>query len=355
MGLTFKFPTAVTLDTVIQEYVIDTSGFLGIGEIMPVEETETQKVQWDEMDAERGMTAPHLLGADPRIDLRPGSKLREYEPIPFKETDLVKEDEILRARQLGSLGGVVSLNGIAARLAKARMDKTRIRQEWTVWQALRGHLVINENNVFIDETFNVQQFTPLVPWSDTVNSTPLKDMLAEKLLFRGTGGTGKGGKRYMNPITINWLLSNTNADDLKGYVDSNFRNVTFDLETLNSIMTRRGMPEIVEYEEGYNDRFGDFQLFIEDGEYFTVGKRPMNQLVGKWFSTPTLHRVKNGMPAPGYFEIPEINGMPSTGATTISLAELGASKNPKFELTGGIYGGPAMFYGRSTIHGNVGP
>ncbi len=353
MGLTFTYPTNVALDMVIQEYVIDTSMFKGL-QLLPVEEAMTQKVQWDELDNERGMTAPHLLGTDPRIDLRPGSKLREYEPIPFKESDLVKEDELLRARQLGTLGGVININAIVARLAKARMDKTRIRQEWTVWNALRGQLTINENNVFVSETFPVQQYTPLVAWNNFANAAPIKDFNAIKLLYRGTGATIQGAMAYINQTTCNWLLENQNPNDLKGFQNSNYLNLTFSLEETNKILAARGLPMLMVYDEGYYDEAGIFRTFIEDGDVHIIGKRPLGQAVGNWISTPTLHRVKNGMPAPGFFEILEVNGMPSSGATTISLADLGAGKNPKFELTGGIYGGPVLRFGRSVIRMDVG-
>lgn len=348
MSLTITYPTNVALDKVIQQYVIDTSGFKGL-EIMPVENAMTQKVQWDELDNERGMTAPHLLGTDPRIDLRPGSRLREYTPISFKETDLVKEDELLRARMLGTLGGVVNINTIVATLAKARMDKTRIRQEWTIWEALRGQLTINENGVFVSETFPIQQYTPLVPWSDLQNATPLKDFNAIKLLLRGTGATDKGAIARINQTTANWLLENQNPNDLKGFQGANFTQLPFSLDQINTILTARGLPTLEVYDEGYYDKDGTYKTFIHDGDVHLEGKRQRGERTGNWISTPTLHRSVNGMPAPGFFEILEVNGMPSNGATTISLAELGAGKNPKFELTGGIYGGPAMRYARSNI------
>ena len=348
MSLTITYPTNVALDKVVQQYVIDTSAFKGL-QIMPVEEAMTQKVQWDELDNESGMTAPHLLGTDPRIDLRPGSRLREYTPIAFKETDLVKEDEILRARMLGTLGGVVNINTIVAQLAKSRMDKTRIRQEKTIWDALRGQLTINENGVFVNESFGVRQYTPLVPWSDLVNSRPLKDFNAIKLLFRGSGATDKGAIAYINQTTCNWLLENQNKDDLKGFQGSNFTQLPFSLDQINTVLTARGLPILEVYDAGYYDSDGTYHTFIADGDVHIEGKRPFGQRVGNWISTPSLHRVVNGMPAPGFFEILEVNGMPSNGATTISLAQLGAGKNPKFELTGGIYGGPAMRYARSMV------
>src|SRR4051812_31088187 len=124
--ITYKYPTNVALDIVTQEYVAQTEKMLG-EQIMPFTDTATQRVQWDELDSERGMTAPHVMGTDPKIDVRPGSTLREFEPIAFKETDLVKENELLRARALGTLGGVVNISDLIARIAKARVDKNRIR------------------------------------------------------------------------------------------------------------------------------------------------------------------------------------------------------------------------------------
>lgn len=355
MSTTFTYPTNVTLDKVVQEYVIDTSGFLGL-QIMPVETSMTQKVQWDEMDNERGMTAPHVLGTEPRIDLRPGSKLREYTPIPFKETDLVKEDELLNSRQLGTLGGAINLNQMMAMLAKARMDKTRIRQEWTIWQALRGRMTINENGVYVDEQFPIQIYTPLVPWNDFANARPIKDFNAIKLLYRGTGATTRGAKAYVNSTTLNWLLENQNQNDLKGFQNSNYLNLTFDIDQLNAILSKRAGLTLVEYDDGCYDAAGNYQTFIADGDVHIVGVRPFGEKIGGWMSTPTLHRIVGGQAAPGYFEILEVNGVPSgIGANSVTISQLGAGKNPKMELTGGVYGGPFMRFGRSVIRMKTGP
>lgn len=346
--LTLTYPTNLELTQVIQEYQIDAAGFKG-AEILPDEETMSQRVQWDEMDNERGMTAAHVMGTDPKIDLRPGSKVREYTPIAFKETDLVKEDEILRSRELGTLGNVVSLSGIIARIAKARKDKTWIRKETLRWDTLRGRIQLNENGVFVDETFPVQQYQSTIAWSNLTTATPLRDFNAVKLLFRGTGATIAGAKAYINQTTANWILENQNPNDLKGFQNSNFVQLPYSIEEANKVLSSRGLPTLEIYDDGYFDINGVFQTFIKDGDVHIVGKRPAGQKVGGWMSTASLHRNVNGMPAPGYFSIIEVNGQPSTGATTISTANLGASKNPKFDITGGEYGGTIMRFGRSVI------
>ena len=351
-GITYTYPTNVALDMVTQEYVAQTEKMRG-EELMPFQDTATQKVQWDELDTERGMTAPHTMGTDPKIDVRQGSRVREFEPIPFKETDLIKENELLRVRQFGTLGGVVNIGGLIAQVAKNRVDKNRLRVEWTRWQAFRGQLTINENGVRINESFPIQQFTPTTPWSDRANAKILRDWNSIKTFFRGTGASAGGAIAIGNSTTISAILENGNPNDLQGFRNENFRNTTFDLTEMNKIFAARGLPTLEENDDGYIDSDGNFQTWLHDGELIIFGKRPAGQPIGKWLMTPTLHRQRGGMPQPGMFEIIEVNGMPSSGATTVSIGELGMHKNPKIEITGGIYGGPVLFYPRSIIRVNA--
>lgn len=351
-GIIYKYPTNVSLDMVTQEYVAQTDKLRG-EQLMPFEDTATQVVQWDELDAERGMTAPHVMGTDPKIDTRPGSKLREFEPIPFKETDLVKENELLKARQFGTLGGVVDLNAQCGRIARARVDKNRLRAEWTRWQAFRGQLRIIENGVRVNETFPVQQYQPVIPWDDRANARILRDWNGMKIMYRGTGATAKGAVAIGNSVTISTMLENNNPNDLQGFRNENFKNTNFDLDEANKIFAARGLPTLEENDEGYIDEDGQFQTWLEDGELIIFGKRPAGQSLAKWLMTPTLHRQKNGQPAPGMFEIIEVNGMPSNGSTTVNMGQLGMNKNPKIEITGGVYGGPVIFYPRSIIRARV--
>ncbi len=353
MGLTLTYPTNNELDLVVQEYTAQTEGFIG-AEILPEEDHYTQKVRWDEMDADRGMTAPHTMGGDPKVDKRPGSKTREYEAIPFKETDMLKENEILRARELGTQNGVINLDREITRIAKARMDKTKIRVEHTTWQCLRGTLSINENGVILNETFPVQQYDTLVPFSTVATATPLKDFNAVKLLFRGTGASAKGAKAYLNETTFNWLLENQNANDLKGFQNQNFVHLPYSLEEINKILVARALPTLVSYDEGYIDEDGNNQTFIQDGEIIVVGVRPKGQKVGAWAKTPSLHRELNGNAAPGYFSFLEVNGQPNQGATSVNMTALGMGKNPKIEHTGGVYGGPLLRFARSVVRMYVG-
>jgi len=351
-GLVFVFPRNRALDEVLQEVVRDRTKLIGQS-ILPFVEEQTQMVEWDEEDHEQGKTSAHVMGTEPRIAGRPGSKTHRYEPIPHKEQELIKEDEMLKARQLGTLAGVVNLNDLVMKRFNAGVNKDWITVEAEIWQALLGHLVVNENGVRVDETFPVQEFTPTTPYDDLENATPLADWNACKLLFRNTGASMQGAKEYMNSKTLNRIIENRNTDDLRGFNDG-LRAVTFDVDGLNKINKARGYPEIVEYDEGWEDEDAQFNLFIPDGKSVIVGKRTLGQNAGDYVLTPSLHRQKNGLPAPGFFAFVTINGQGnSSGSTSVSLDQLGAASNPKVGVIHGVYGGPRIKFPRSIIKRNL--
>jgi hypothetical protein len=346
--LMYQFPTNLQLDILTQEYIIQREQFIG-AQIVPLMEVGVQRVRWDERDKERGMTAPHAMDSDPKIDKRPGSTLREYAPIPFKESDLIKESEILQARELGTLANVVNLDRMVALTMKARMDKTFIRAEWLTWKMLTGGFSIAENGVTVAETFPVQTYPTAKKWSNNDTAIPLKDFNAIKLLFRGTGASAKGARAYLNQTTMNTLLENTNDKDIHGLRSKNFVSPTFDLDQVNTILGDRGLPELVVYDEGFYDDNLNFTTFIPDGMVVIVGKRQMGQVVANFISTPTIHRVANGLPAAGFFSFIEINGGPNNGAISVDVGRLGQAANPNIKLTGGVYGGPVLWYPKSIV------
>lgn len=353
MSLVLTFPTNAELNEVVQAFEVDPSQHIG-STILPMAESMYQEVQWDERDADRGLTAPHALGADPKVDIRQGSTRRKYTPIPFKETDLLKEDEILRARQLGTMAETLDLSQEIARIARDRFNKTMARIEKLRWDTLNGSISINENGVVVSETFAVQSYTPSGDtWDTPDTSTPLADFNAVKLLFRGTGASAAGAKAYMSQATANLLLQNQKAGDIKGFQNQNFVQLPYAVEEMNKILAARGLPEIVVYDEGYIAENGTFTLFLPTGKVIVVGKRPAGQSVGDFMSTPSLHNNRGGQPAPGYFSVIEVNGHASEAAGSVAMGQLGKAKNPKVEITGGIYGGTRLIYPKSVIKMNV--
>lgn len=345
MARVYKFPTNVEMDVTTQEYVRDHEKMLG-EEILPIKECETQRVEWDELDNETGKTAAHNMDNDPRVKSRPGSKRKSYEPIPHKESEVVKESELLNARAFGTLGNTINIDTLVMERFNSRIQKDHVTKESEIWQALQGALNIDENGVKVSETFPVQEYEALVDWTDHDLATPLADSNAEALLFRGTGASAQGAIKYMNQVTFNHLLENANGKDIRGF-NTGLQQVNFDLEAINKINQKRGLPIIKVYDEGWYDDDEDFQLFIPDGVAITIGKRQMGQKVGDFCLTPSLHRTKNGQPASGFFAFIEVNGRPNKGG--IATEDLGGAGNPQIKVTSGYYGGPRIKYPRSVI------
>jgi hypothetical protein len=237
---------------------------------------------------------------------------------------------------------------VVARIIRDREDKNFIRAESLRWAAFRGRIDIAENGVRVREDFPVQVYDPLVEWDDRANATPLRDMAAASQLLIGTGSSAEGAEAVLRTSTFNLLLENTNDADIR-LLQANAGSVVYDLETVNKLMERRKQPKFRLYDEGYHDEDGDFQFFVDYGDIHIIGKRPKIQKVGAVAMTPTMHRIKNGMFAPGMFTIIEVNGQASMGSLPFDITEVGKHKNPRLEITGGWYGGPFLRYPRSVI------
>lgn len=352
-GLVLKFPTNREMDVTTQEYQRDASKLAG-QKILPMKESMAQKVEWDELDNDTGMTRVHTMDADPKVSSRPGSKLKSYEPIPHKEAEVVKESELLKARAFGSLGGVMDIEQYVMEAFQRGMNKDDIRIEWETWQALQGQLLIEEDGYALTETFPIQEFTPDVEWDELENARPLADIDAAGQLFAGTGASAQGALMWANHFTLTQLFQNQNDADLKGFTNENFRRATYGLEDLNRILAARNYPTWFEYDEGYYHTKTDFRRFIPNGVVIIEGKRPQGQKAGDYCTTPTFHRTRNGQPAPGRFAFIQVNGQPSrTGNQAISLEQLGAHGNPSVAVIHGVYGGPRLKYPRSIIKINA--
>lgn len=347
MSRIYIIPTNLDIRPPVQNYVQNTDNLLGIKEVLPFENSFAQFIETEELDHFKGMTAAHLMGNDPKVDVRPGSKKFKYEPLAFKETDVLNEADILRARKIGTYGQQINLAEEIAKIAKRRAQKTMIRVETTVWQCVGGALAFDENGVKVNETWaGVQSHTPTANWDDLDDSTPLLDLDTAADKFDGTGASMEGAVIYGNRQTWRYMMQNQNDEDLMALDRTQWGNFRFMFSQLAKIVQDKCGAVIKSYDEGYYAAGGTFTKFLPTGQIRIIGKRSDGENVGKWWSTPSLHNTDAaGNEMPGYFVVVEANGHPSTG----SVSDLGGHKNPKIEVTGGIYGGPNLDYENNII------
>lgn len=341
--IVFTIPTNQELRTPIQNYTQNVDGFLGL-QLCPWADSFAQFIETEETEEDEGMTAAHILGTDPKIDKRKGSKKFRYDPLHFKETDVLNEADILRARQLGTYGQPVSLMSETTKIAKSRARKTMTRVEWTIWQMFGGNLQFNENGVKVNETWTVQSHTPTALWSNASTSKPLTDLDVAADKFDGTGASMEGAVIVANRQTWRLMMANQNDADLKALDKTQWGNFRFMFSEMAKIVQDKCGAIIKSYDEGYKSG-GQFTKFLPTGELRIIGKRRDGLPVANWWRTPSLHIMKGDKPQPGYFVLVEVNGHASNG----SFSEVGQSKNPKVEVTGGIYGGPNLDFEDNVI------
>jgi Phage major capsid protein E len=345
MSRIYTIPTNLELRPPIQNYVQNVDSLLGM-QLIPVENSFAQVIETEEIDHDDGMTAAHLLGTEPKIDARPASKKFRYEPLYFKETDVLNEADILRARKLGTFGTPISLTEEITKIAKRRAEKTMVRIEWSIWQMLGGRLQYTDNKVKVDEQWTgVQSHSPIADWDELEDATPLDDLDMAGDKFDGTGASMEGAIIVANRQTWRLMMKNQNDTDLKALDKTMWGNFRFMFGEMAKIVQDKCGATLKSYDKGYYEG-GAFKKYLPTGEIRIIGKRDFDEKVGKWWSVPSLHITDAaGNEQPGYFVLVEANGQESTG----SVAQIGNTKNPKVEITGGIYGGPNLDYEDNVI------
>lgn len=147
------------------------------------------------------------------------------------------------------------------------------RQEVNIWNAVIFGSYVAEKGGQVIQThkYPIRYLPPSIGWSDYTNSTPIKDLRAIRLLFRGLKlRFDKKAMFIVNQATLECLLSNLNPKDLgKTVVSACCESLT------QGVMAERfnafDLPAPMVYDEGYWTR-DQFHLFIPDGYAVLVAR-----------------------------------------------------------------------------------
>jgi hypothetical protein len=149
-----------------------------------------------------------------------------------------------------------------------------------------------------------------VLWSDPINSAPLNDLRAVRILDRGTSASfGAPARLKMNRSTFNYLVQNRNPADLYGVRTQGLSgsvegmNINQSLNKINEVLTGEDLPTIEIYDETWQGDDGSINLFIPTGTAQLFGKRKSGAPLGRWVMT---RNAWNPNRAPGsYYKIIE--------------------------------------------------
>lgn len=259
-------------------------------EIMPFRETEMASIVLNQPDIFKGLQ--QFRGLDKptnRVPERynPYGNFCQVEPGYWGEHDELGE-EILTKWGGINCNTMLDVTGYITMIQQRLLERRANRIEYNIWQTLifgRYTALNNSGQIIHEAQFNIQNVSVGVPWTTFGTSFPLRDFRAIQLLGRGTSARfDTCARAYMNRVTANALMSNTNPHDV-GRVGLSACCIFMSPEQINQQFAAQGLPQIVIYDEGYIDDNGGFNVYIPDGYVVIVGCRPGNEPVGAYWLT----------------------------------------------------------------------
>ena len=284
----FIYPTAEELQVQAQTKLPVLTMDDPIFEHFPMVNVDSHILSWEQRDRYKGLQQIRGLNGQPKRVNAIGANKYTIEPGVYGEFATIDEVELTTRRQWGSRDTGINIDDLVMekqdQLLSRRIDLIKSIL-WTL--ATTGTFTIADElgNTKYAGTFPVQTYTASVAWGTSATATPLANFRAVQLLSRGYSvDFGTRARAYMNRVTFNKLVSNTNTNDLAGRRNGGLATV-LNLEEINAVLAGEGLPMIVIYDEGYLNNAGTFVPFIADDKVVVIGARPGNQPLGDYAMT----------------------------------------------------------------------
>lgn len=336
---TFVYPTSAEIREVEQVKLPRLIADRPVLKIMPIREVDDHLLVWEQKDNYRGLQQVRGLDGAPTRVKKVGAKRYSMEPGVYGEFTDINETELTRRRKLGSFGEAINISDLVMECQDLLLQRRLDRVEWIIWTLLTTGTfsVASGAGVLHTDTFSIQTFTATVPYSTAATATPLADFRAVKLLGRGKSTNfGRKAQAWMNQSVFNELISNGNAADLYGRRQGGLATIN-NVDDANKLFMGDDLPEIVIYDEGYEDDSGTFQLFIPNDKIVVVGARPAGAPLGEYRMT---RNANNPDLAPGPYT-----------AVVDTLDKQGPPR--RIDVHDGHNGGPVLWFPGSIVVMNV--
>jgi hypothetical protein len=283
--VSYGYPTALELEAINQIRIPRLQAQRPIFDIFPTEETNDYFISWEQEDSYTGLAQVRGLNGQPQRVIRSGVKRFVMEPGVYGEFSVIDERELTTRRPAGSLTDVIDISDLVMKEDNRLLGRQFDRMElmgWTLLATGTFSVAGPDGTILHTDSYTTQTFTAAVTWATSATATPLADLRAIKLKTRGFSVRfDSTATVYMNSTTANALYSNTNAADLYGRRTQGLG--TFNsLDQVNTLLTGDNLPQIREYDEGYLDDSGTFQLFIPNNKAIVVGNRTDGSPIGKY-------------------------------------------------------------------------
>jgi hypothetical protein len=330
----YVYPTNRELSSIAPEKIARASANRVGFQVMPMRDVRAAVVAWSQADNYFGLQQLRGLDGAPTHVKPVGLNRYTYEPGVYGEFMTVTETELtLRS---GSVMGDVPVP--VEDLVLERQDQLIVREldriEFMIWTLLTTgtfSVALPGGQVGFTDTFTLQTASAAVAWGTSATATPLADFRSVALLGAGKGVQfGAGARAYMNRVTANKLMANTNASDLAGRRIGG-GNTLLSIADINMINVSQDAPTIVVYDEGYYNDSNVFTRFIANDKVVVVGQVTNGERIGEYVKTLNAN---NPGRAPGSysFVVDRANG--TNGEKRVP---------PNMEVHQGHNGGPVLY------------
>jgi hypothetical protein len=214
----------------------------------------------------------------------------------YGEFTALDEKEVTERRMLGTWDSPATLDDMVARAQALLLQRRLDRIRYIIWTLITSGTfsVPNaEGSVLHTDSFPVRTMNAAVPWTTYATATPSVDIRAAQLLSAGQSvDFGAGAELWMNRITANALLGNTNPSDQFGRRVNNGSTLN-SITDVNAYLESNDLPQIVIYHRHYVDDAGAVQYFIPTGKVVLIGRRTNGAKLGEYrmtrcFANPNL-------------------------------------------------------------------
>ena len=327
MPNTYSYPTNLELRQIERNLLPVLEENDPIFQIMPSRDVDSAFVAWEQEDDFVGLQQVRGMNGKPGAVASRGGKRFVLTPGVYGEYATVDEQQITERRGYGNFNQPIDVSD----LVRGRQDQLLTRElnlrRYIGWKLLTAGTfsILRDGVAMHTDTFALTTYAGSA-WSTPGSDTPLADFRGVKLLARGKSvNFGARAKAYMNSTMVNRVLGNTNSSDLGGRRTGG-GNTFNSLADVNKILMDNDLPQIVEYDEGYLDDSGTFQLFLPNNKVAIIGARTDGGRIAEYQMT---RNANNPNEAPGSYVkvVDEPNEVPRC-----------------IEVHRGHNGGPAIYY-----------
>lgn len=337
----FTYPTNAELREIAQDLLPRLAADRPVFEFMPIEEPDAFLVMWEQEDSYTGLQQIRGLNGSPAKVQRVGLKRYQMQGGVYGEFIPLDETELTVRRQYGTFATPVDLSDLVMRAQRQLLVRRLDRIETILWTLLStGTFSVPgpAGAILHQDSFSLQTFTAAVPWSTVATATPLADLRAVQILARGHSVRfDRTSQLFVNQITANTILSNTNSADLFGRRVSGLATVN-SIPQLNELLTMDNLPNIVPYDMGYladpavPGGSSTFVPFIANGTGVVIGKRTDGAPIGNF---QMIRNANNPDLGPGAY---------------MKIIDRGEFQVPRsIEVHDGLSGGPAIWFPSAVV------